>query len=101
DERVAELSHEKEDREREGVVAVPELAREEREAGRDHERAETVLRPSRPREEAGREERPGGHDGRERSQRRREEEVVDLYLVREDPDHDTGDRQERESDSHS
>jgi hypothetical protein len=86
DQHVAELPDEEEDRERERVVAVPELAGEEREARRHHQRAEPVVRPSEPRDEPRCEERPRGDNGGDCTKRRRERfrEVVDLNLIGDD-----------------
>ena len=83
----------------ERVVAVPELAEEQREARGDHQRPDAVPGAARPRDEAGEEERPPDGDDRERARRRREAaEVVDLHLVGEDAEDDACGR-ERDLDS--
>src|SRR5262249_17169503 len=56
DQRERELSEKEEHREREVVVAVPELPRQEREADRDHQRSEAVAWSTAPRHEAGEQE---------------------------------------------
>ena len=64
-ERVRKLTEGEENRERELVVAVAELAGQQREAGCGQERTEPVLRPPRPRNQPGAEERPGDADDRQ------------------------------------
>jgi hypothetical protein len=96
DQDPAELAEQEEDGERERVVAVAELAGEEREARGHHQRAEPVPRPAPPGDEPCSEERPGGKDARERSCRRRERlwKLVDLHLVGEHAEHEGRGRNE-------
>ena len=90
DEHVRNFTEQREHRERQGVVPVSELTREQRERRGDHQRAHAVAGAPRPRDETGDEEGPPGNDGRRGAGRRGERvgKVVDLGLVREDAEDD-------------
>ena len=96
--RIAELA-EQEDRERQLVVAVPELPGQEREARCHHQGPESVVRSAAPRDEAGDEEGPRRDDACPRSHRRGQGQVVDLNLVGDDAQSNAGERQDYESDA--
>jgi len=86
---VAEVAEHEEEGERERVVAVAELPQQQREPRRDHQRAEAVGGPSRPRREPGEQERETDRD-RDGGTGVRDHEPVDLHLVREHGERDAG-----------
>ena len=104
DERVADLAQGEEDGERQRVVAVAELARQEREPGRDHQWPERVAGAPRPGGEPREEEGPAGCHARHRARRCRQPErlqVVDLHPVGEHAEHEPGEPEADPGDSHA
>jgi hypothetical protein len=96
DQRETELAECEEDRERQRAVAVPQLACEQCEAGRDHERPEPVARLTQPDHEADGEEGPGReHSGTGPRLCRQGTEVLDLDVVSEEAEEPACDDRQR------
>src|SRR5438874_1527717 len=92
--RDAQLAEEESEREEGGIVAVLQLALEQAEGDKRHQRADTARRPPGPGDDAGREERPRDGDARKRI-RHRGVQVVSKQVVAVDAEGDTADGEGR------